>query len=473
MNESLNSSLESFPDSFSHLNDFDSKDPFDDSGNYPFVHYKAKINPIRFKIREFLLPFIRSETPILNRFQKYFRNQLLDYYFSYSANLAAHTFYVLMLPLPIWFGYGMITRDLVYILGYGIYFSGYIKDFCCLPRPRSPPLHRITLSGYTAKEYGFPSSHSANATAVSILLLFKILDNLNYFSTTSLIAALSFLFLYYVSLIIGRLYCGMHGFSDILVGSVIGALCYLIRIKSKSFWDDLIIYSNLKGPIISIIFNYSLIYFHVSPVDDCPCFDDSVAFIGVVLGLDITQWLFINSSFNGLKFNNIEVSSIDIPYSYSELGLFKSILRVLLGVIIVVIWKTISKPLLLNIFKFFYKAYYKNEYNSDKFNRIRNKTISRNEKIGDVKQLIKDLSKSSKIETVGPQSSMDLYELQQYEKNIDSLHEKNILFTCGVFKQRYDAEIIVRLIVYAGIPPVVVFGFAFVSERISLNFIPN
>jgi membrane-associated phospholipid phosphatase len=466
-------SPEPFPGSFEHLNDFNNKDPFDDSGNYPHIHYEAKIHPIRFKMRQWLLPYIRKETPILHNLQQKYRNPFLDFYFSYSANLAAHTFYVLMLPLPIWLGYGIVSRDMIHVLGYGIFFSGYIKDFCCLPRPRSPPLHRITLSGYTAKEYGFPSSHSANATGVSTLLLYQILNNWESFSSRfTLITTVLLLVLYYATLIIGRIYCGMHGFLDISTGAIIGFLCSIIRTAFRHIWDDKLVIGSAYGPLISIVVNYSLIYFHVYPVDDCPCFDDSVAFIGVVIGLDISQWIYVNSSYNSLKYGVEGMSAIDIPYSYEELGLVKTVLRVVLGVSLVMIWKEISKPLLLSLFKQFYKRVYKNEYRSGRFNRIRSDTNSRREKIGEVQQLMKDLSNPSQKDTVGPQSSIDYYELQQYTNNIEALHEKNKLFTCGVFKPRYDMEIIVRLIVYAGIPFMVIVGFTLAAELLGLGYKP-
>ena len=32
-----------------------------------------------------------------------------------------------------------MARDLVFVLGMGIYVTGFCKDFLCLPRPRSPP----------------------------------------------------------------------------------------------------------------------------------------------------------------------------------------------------------------------------------------------------------------------------------------------------------------------------------------------
>ena len=190
-----------------------------------------------------------------------------------------------MLPPPIWFGGSYLTRDLVYVLGLGIYLTGFLKDFFCLPRPRSPPLHRITMSSYTTQEYGFPSSHLANATGVSLLLLIKILSLENVSNTTyySLIVGL---LLYYISLIFGRLYCGMHGFLDIIIGGLVGLFVFLFRHYFGLQWDKLLFDNGLglvASTVIIIAVFVLLIHFHSEPVDDCPCFDDSVAFVGVLI----------------------------------------------------------------------------------------------------------------------------------------------------------------------------------------------
>lgn len=467
--EKAKSSSQESIDKFAHLNGFDTKSPYDDSGNFPHIHYKTKIHPLRFRVRQALLPLIRAETPILSQIQRRLRSPLLDYYFAWTANLAAHTFYVLMLPLPCWFGYGGTTRDLVFLLGYGIYVSGYIKDFCCLPRPRSPPLHRITMSGYTAKEYGFPSSHSANATAVSVYLMFEIWKHRDSFgSTTSLLLASLALLIYYFSLIFGRVYCGMHGLADIIVGSLIGGSLYSLRMWTAESYDRFILEKPVYVVLSVVLFNYALIYFHISPVDDCPCYDDSVAFIGVIMGFELSNWIFVRTDLRSDLMNPLDIS---MPYSFEQSGVLKSLIRVVIGILLVAIWKEISKPLLLKLFQPVYNLLNRKP-DAPTFNRIRSATMDKHET--DVTGFVKEMSSRKTRDSVGPQSTIDLTEFEdlkehkEYFEALDKLQQDNVVFTCGVFKNRYDITIIVRLIVYAGIPFTAMVVFPIVVRSIGL-----
>lgn len=430
-------------DRFSHLNQFSLKPQYTDSGTLPPHHYNTYLSPIRSTVRSYLLPIILWETPIIYEIQQRLRCDWLDYYFSHTANLASHTFYVLFVPLPIWFGLTSLTRTLVFILGYGIYFTGAAKDWLCLPRPGSPPVSRITLSGYTAREYGFPSSHSANATAVSMLLALIIDENKEWFSNWWwYVVSLASVFIYWFSLIFGRIYCGMHGFSDIVTGSVIGLSVLFVCLHFQSAWDQLIMHGSIINVILSSIFNYALIIFHPLPIDDCPCYDDSVAFIGVIIGIEWASWWFVNVT---------GVSDSIIHYSHSELGFLKTILRVLVGVGLVVLWKEVlSKPVLKLLFKPFFK---KRPSTSLNFAEILQLTNSQHQ-----------------ISHSPHEHDTEYISLIQDRHNKSELQN---LFKCSIFKKHRscDLEILIRLTVYGGISWCSIVSFNYFVELLGLGCI--
>lgn len=314
-----------------------------DPGNHSQSHFAPPfMSPVRFWLRELLVPFTATQSAPLARWQSYFRTPMRDAYFAYTALLGSHTFYVLCLPMPVWFGGFEHTRDLVYLLGYSIYLSGFLKDYLCLPRPRAPPLKRITLSAYTAKEYGAPSSHTANATAVALFLLWSVAQNSNYLSAPTKIMLVMLITMYYFTLVLGRLYCGMHGFLDLFSGTLIGIVCFLGRIVAKSWFKDFNCGSHWWYPIISITWGLGILLNHVRPIDECPCFADSVAFIGVVTGIEVCDWI--------IKF--IGTWPLVYAFQFSSEYALGTLANLIIGVIIVIIWKYgISKPLVYSFLK--------------------------------------------------------------------------------------------------------------------------
>ncbi|CDK24361.1 unnamed protein product [Kuraishia capsulata CBS 1993] len=316
-----------------------------DAGHSPDSYYKARLSPQRYRLRQLLLPLVRAETAVLARIQAEMRSPFGDIYFPWTANLGSHTFYVLILPFPLWFGYLALARDLVFVLGLGIYFSGLVKDYLCLPRPESPPLHRITMSKYTTQEYGCPSSHSANAAG----LVLVISKHLWAEWTGSLVnyALVLVLVLYYTSLVSGRVYCGMHGFVDISVGTIIGVFVVILRLVLGQVWDAAAYSGSLAFPLFILFAYYLSIAWHPVPLDACPCFDDSVAFVGVLVGLELAHWS-----------KALITGDATIPYSFAELGIFRSILRLGLGVLCVVVWKElVSKPVLTVLYRPIFRAF--------------------------------------------------------------------------------------------------------------------
>jgi membrane-associated phospholipid phosphatase len=71
------------------------------------------------------------------------------------------------------------------------------------------------MSGLTALEYGFPSTHSTNAVSVALYCL-TMLDaskpGVSPFLKTTLQCTA---WAYAASVVMGRIYCGMHGFVGI------------------------------------------------------------------------------------------------------------------------------------------------------------------------------------------------------------------------------------------------------------------
>ncbi|KAL6929860.1 hypothetical protein ACO0SA_001264 [Hanseniaspora valbyensis] len=325
--------------------DIDTKDP----GLNSELFYEKKMSPLRFKIRHFLLTFVKDETKPLLFIQNHCRNFIFDEYFIYSANLGSHFFYVICLPMTRWIPISDkmdYSRDLIYLLAYSIYFSGFIKDYLCLPRPKAPPIIRITHSEYTTKEYGAPSSHTANATAVTLYVILQLFANLKNVPIKKSLLYFGLIGMYYTTLSFGRLYSGMHGFFDLESGALIGLLTLILRLGSKKMIDyNLLTNGSIFYPIIQVIIGFTLLFCHTHPIELCPCFEDSVSFIGVVGGLEISDWICCNFGekwFPWVTNKTPQNLYFQLPLPRSSDNWYKIIgLRLLVGVTLVLLWKEV------------------------------------------------------------------------------------------------------------------------------------
>ena len=322
--------------------DVDTKDPGLQSDEY----YKKRMTPFRYRVRKALLKYVENETSPLVYIQEHCRNLFLDEYFIYSANLGSHFFYVVCLPMTRWIPISPnqdYSRDLIYLLAFSIYLSGLIKDYLCLPRPKSPPIIRITHSEYTTKEYGAPSSHTANATAVTLYVVMQLCLSIKHFSFKQGLSFFTLIFMYYTTLTFGRLYSGMHGFFDLESGAVIGIFTLLARMITKNYLDYVLLpNSSFLYPIVHVWFGYWVVFWHLHPVEMCPCYEDSVAFIGVVGGLEISDWLCTRLGKEYLPWVQSKNLAylLPLPTGGTENGWIKIVsLRLLIGVGLVLLWK--------------------------------------------------------------------------------------------------------------------------------------
>lgn len=230
---------------------------------------------------------------------------------------------------------------MVHMLAAGVYWSGFLKDLLCLPRPLSPPLARITMSGSAALEYGFPSSHSTNAVSVAFYAIYKLWGVREELEPTQFMALQALFYFYTVSIIFGRLYCGMHGFLDVVVGSILGGAIAVAQLLWGDLLDNWIFSNGYIPPLVLTLVILTLVRIHPEPADDCPCFDDSVSFSGVVIGINVGAWHFAGS---GFALNDPMPSTA--PFSFETLGIGRAAARIALGVVVIFIWREIMKPTL-------------------------------------------------------------------------------------------------------------------------------
>ncbi|KAK8086534.1 PAP2 superfamily protein [Apiospora phragmitis] len=364
------------------------KPPVIDAGLRDLNHYKRALPPWRYNLRQWALPLIRWETPYLAYLQDTLRTPALDSYFAITANLGTHTFFMVGLPIMFWCGFESFGKGLVHILALGVFFTGFIKDFFSLPRPLSPPLQRITMSGSAALE--------------------------QYDATQRKTRARDLVLFYAASIIFGRLYCGMHGFVDVIIGSIMGAVISLGEFYYGPALNTYLYSRPFTAVLCVVLFIIALVRVHPEPADDCPCFDDSVAFAGVMIGLEIGTWHFAQSPHGQIRFD------------LEALGWPVVILRIVTGVLAVFVWREAAKPVLLKSLPYFFRIIETWGMNlprrffmpASKYKniplRLRVDNVLPN--VSDFPNFVNNIRKGGRGRSVsiGPQSAADAYETLAY-----------------------------------------------------------
>lgn len=320
-----------------------------------------------------------------------------------------------------WFGMNDMGRGLYRLLAWGVILSGTMKDLVCLPRPLSPPLQRITMSGSAALEYGFPSTHTTNAVSVAVWTLYELHANTTMSPMIKVLLQI-LAYVYVSSIAFGRLYCGMHGFFDTVIGFGIGLFLALVQVLFGDEYDSWLSVGSVWNPVLVAVLMLIIVRIHPEPADDCPCFDDSVAFAGVLIGGEIAVWRYAHS-----PFSISDPVPATTPYSFSQVGWIKTIIRVLVGVFIIFTWRATLKPLLFRILppvfrvierlsldiprRFFLKA---SQYSTIPPLRKDDNVIP---SASDIPNLINSVrQRRGRAVSIGPQSAADAYETIAYRR---------------------------------------------------------
>lgn len=198
------------------------------------------------------------------------------------------------------------------------------------------------MSHSASLEYGFPSTHSTNAVSVAVYAVYMLRSAGPDIEPTLKTTLEVLSYCYATSIVLGRLYCGMHGFFDVIIGSALGALLAMMQCLYGQDLDEYMFHGSTMAPIVVLLVILVLVRAHPEPADDCPCFDDSVAFAGVIIGVEVGNWHFART---GLAWD-LPVPAT-VPFDLHTVGWFKAVSRIMVGVVIIFAWRELMKPAML------------------------------------------------------------------------------------------------------------------------------
>lgn len=274
------------------------------------------------------------------------------------------------------------------------------------------------MSDSVALEYGFPSTHSTNAVSVAVYAVLMLSGSDFAPSTKFFLECLGYFYAF--SIIVGRLYCGMHGFFDVIFGSVLGAVISWIEFYWAPALDAYMLQSSWWAPITAALVIIVLVRIHPEPADDCPCFDDSVAFAGVMIGLEIGTW----------HIGRLRDTFSLLPGGIASPSWPIALARVVLGVLIVFAWREVMKPTLLRVLPFLFRVIETHGLNlprrffvqASEYGKIPEVLMLRTDNVipsvSDIPIMVRNIrnARRGRSISIGPQSAADAYETLAYRE---------------------------------------------------------
>ncbi|KAG7447260.1 uncharacterized protein BT62DRAFT_1075337 [Guyanagaster necrorhizus] len=300
--------------------------------------YAKALAPWRYAVRTKLVGRVKAESKAVAYLQRTMRTSWLDIYFVYSSYLGTDTFFLIVLPPFFFFGYDDFGRGLLMILALGGYASSSCKDLFCSPRPPSPPVTRLTLRDHHL-EYGFPSTHTTQCSSIALYFLLHVSP-----------AYRPHIFIYTFTIIFGRLYTGMHTFTDCIVGCILGSSAVWVHsLPMFHYFEAWVFEGGLAVPLVLIFVFLFFLEMHPLPVDPCPCFEDSIASGSVALGALLGRWGANYFSVGTL----LPISSWACAAMWvdSDVLWMVPILKMFIGMSIILLWRLLAKAMLVPILK--------------------------------------------------------------------------------------------------------------------------
>ena len=279
---------------------------------YPPIY---RLGPFGKRTRDFIMSGIIQGTPVLLHIQA-LRFRALTIFMKAVSFLGEEEFYAFLLTSSAWIFSSQLGRLLAFVMSICFYFTGFLKNSLCLPRPPVPPV--VPLS--RCNDWGFPSHHSVLNVAVPWFIWLYVYLHCEW-SDNALAVLLVSISLWSFSIMFSRLYLGVHSPADILCGGIMGCVILTVWLQIYESVDNSLVYGrSILSLLAAALFGFSI---HPDPIPKSIIITETIDCIGPSFGINLGYYISC--------LLNIEcVALFETDYNVSTLW-YRIPVRVLLG----------------------------------------------------------------------------------------------------------------------------------------------
>ncbi|XP_062323546.1 sphingosine-1-phosphate phosphatase 1-like [Osmerus eperlanus] len=145
-------------------------------------------------------------------------NQFLFYLFTFGTELGNEMFFIVFFPFLMWNVDAFVSRQLIVVWIWNLFFGQCAKDLIRWTRPTSPPVVKVEI--FYNLEYSMPSTHAMSGTAIPFCLFLLTYGRWQY----PFLIGLSVAICWSILVCISRIYMGMHSILEVISGFLFSLL---------------------------------------------------------------------------------------------------------------------------------------------------------------------------------------------------------------------------------------------------------
>ncbi|KAL4641825.1 sphingosine-1-phosphate phosphatase 1-like [Arapaima gigas] len=294
------------------------------NGALPEAHSRGTVKPLR---KNSLTGDVGQEFII--------ENKLLFYLFTFGTELGNEMFFIVFFPFLYWNVDAHVSRRLIVVWELILYLGQCAKDLVRWTRPASPPVVKVEVFYNT--EYSMPSTHAMTGTALPLSLLLLTYGRWQY----SFMFGLCLVMCWSLLVCVSRIYMGMHSVLEVITGFLYSLLILAVFQPALNAIDHFYL-THSYAPLIIIALHVGLGLLAFSLDTWSTSRGDTAQALGTGMGAALA------SHFNHQLGLMPDPPLSQLPFSIPPLSialLSRSLLRLLLGVLVLLATRAVMKAL--------------------------------------------------------------------------------------------------------------------------------